>query len=525
MRLLKHNVIKQSSVRIAAALAAVATLASAIPAQRSYATEATQVPQALGYDVRSRVPAVESLAGIGAIGTQSGDEVALPGADKATSALIRVSVFGAKQYSEIFVDGSPALSVQTGHDASQTVLARVEQGKIHISSNAQVDARVETVALFQSNAAAPGATNVVKTPVTRADTAQGLGGDELASEPLPIGVVGQGGVPSEDVRAVYATLTVDANTSGKVTLAGQSFDVPQGRSVVSTVAVPDANGNVNLSADKDLGEARLDVRGWVTGSVQNTSDANVEGSYVPVYGTKWVNTETKNDESNKIAAGKRLDDSAFALALVTAKPSGSRAFVEYGKAVAGRSRGVTVDAATGALAQLDVIDAARDASFVTARGAKVDSSMLLLGDVIGAPSKSDSTVDISWDSPQEGANVYLEKTGKLILEGKVESSAAIEQVKIYGDNNLFGTAEVTYGTDGAYWHFESTVPQTKSYTFRAVGMACGGSEGNASRKLTVHLPDKNATVVGDKTVVLNPDDQSRPVTSVTDTEVVFAAAP
>lgn len=105
MRLLKHNVIKQSSVRIAAALAAVATLASAIPAQRSYATEATQVPQALGYDVRSRVPAVESLAGIGAIGTQSGDEVALPGADKATSALIRVSVFGAKQYSEIFLMG------------------------------------------------------------------------------------------------------------------------------------------------------------------------------------------------------------------------------------------------------------------------------------------------------------------------------------------------------------------------------------------------------------------------------------
>ena len=525
MRLLKHNVIKQSSVRIAAALAAVATLASAIPAQRSYATEATQVPQALGYDVRSRVPAVESLAGIGAIGTQSGDEVALPGADKATSALIRVSVFGAKQYSEIFVDGSPALSVQTGHDASQTVLARVEQGKIHISSNAQVDARVETVALFQSNAAAPGATNVVKTPVTRVDTAQGLGGDELASEPLPIGVVGQGGVPSEDVRAVYATLTVDTNTSGKVTLAGQSFDVPQGRSVVSTVAVPDANGNVDLSADKDLGEARLDVRGWVTGSAQNTSDANVEGSYVPVYGTKWVNIETKNDESSNIAAGKRLDDSAFALALVTAKPSGSRAFVEYGKAVAGRSRGVTVDATTGALAQLDVIDAARDASFVTARGADVDSSMLLLGDVIGAPSKSDSTVDISWDSPQEGANVYLEKTGKLILEGKVESSAAIEQVKIYGDNNLFGTAEVVYGTDGAYWRFESTVPQTKSYTFRVVGVTRGGSEGNANRKLTVYLPDKNATVVGDKTVVLNPDDQSRPVASVTDTEVVFAADP
>ena len=525
MRLMKRHAIKQLSVRFAAALAAAATLASAIPAQRSYAAEATQVPQTIGYDVRSRVPAVESLAGIGAIGTQSGDEVAVPGADKATSALIRVSVFGAKQYSEIFVDGSPALSVQAGHDASQTVLAQVRQGKIRISSNAPVDARVETVALFQSDATAPGATNTVKSPVTRADTAQGLGGDELTSEPLPIGVVGQGGVPSEDVRAVYTTLTVDANISGKVTLAGQSFDVPQGRSVVSTVAVPDANGNVNLSADKDLGEARLDVRGWVTGSAQNTSAANVEGSYVPAYGTKWVDTETKNYESSKIAADKRLDDSAFALALVTAKPSGSRAFVEYGKTVAGRSRGVTVDATTGALAQLDVIDAARDASFVTARGANVDSSMLLLGDVIGASSKSDSTVDISWDSPQEGANVYLEKTGKLILEGNVESSAAIEQVKIYGDNNLFGTAEVTYGTDGAYWQFESTVPQTKSYTFRAVGVSRGGSEGNANRKLTVHLPDKNATVVGDKTVVLNPDDQSRPVTSVTDTEVVFATDP
>jgi len=525
MRLMRDNVIKRSSVRIAAALAAAATLASAVPAQQSYAAEATQVPQAIGYDVRTRVPAVESLSGIGAIGTQSDTEITLPGADKATSALVRVSVFGARQYSEISIDGAVALSVQAGHDASQTVLAQVRQGKIRISSNAPVDARVETVALFQSDAAAPGATNVVKFPVMRADTVQGLGGDELDSVPLSVGVVGQGGVPSEDVRAVYATLTVDANASGKVTLAGQAFDVPQGRSVVSTVAVPDANGNVDLSADKDLGEARLDVRGWVTGSAQNTSDANVEGSYVPVYGTKWVNTETKNDESSNIAAGKRLDDSAFALALVTAKPSDSRAFVEYGKAVAGRSRGVTVDAATGALAQLDVIDAARDTSFVTARGADVDSSMLLLGDVIGASSKSDSTVDISWDSPQEGANVYLEKTGKLILEGKVESSAAIEQVKIYGDNNLFGTAEVTYGTDGAYWRFESTVPQTKSYTFRAVGMACGGSEGNANRKLTVYLPDKNATVVGDKTVVLNPDDQSRPVASVTDTEVVFAADP
>ena len=525
MRLMKRHAIKQLSVRFAAALAAAATLASALSAQQSYAVEATQVPQAIGYDVRTRVPAVESLAGIGSIGIQSDTEITLPGADKATSALVRVSVFGAKQYSEISVDGATALSVQAEHDASQTVLAQVKQGKIRISSNAPVNARVETVALFQSDATAPGSTNAVKSPVTRADTAQGLGGDELTSEPLSIGVVGQGGVPSEDVRAVYTTLTVDANTSGKVTLAGQSFDVPQGRSVVSTVAVPDANGNVKLLADRDLGETRLDVRGWVTGSVQNTSDANVEGSYVPAYGTKWVDSETKNYESNKIAAGKRLGDSAFALALVTAKPSGSRAFVEYGATVAGRSHGITVDAATGALAQLDVIDAARNASFVTARGASVDSSMLLLGDVIGVPSRSDSTVDISWNSPQEGTNVYLEKTGKLILEGKVESSAAIEQVKIYGDNNLFGTAEVTYGTDGAYWQFESTVPQTKSYTFRAVGVTRGGSEGNANRKLTVYLPDKNATVVGDKTVVLNPDDQSRPVTSVTDTEVVFAADP
>ena len=525
MRLMKRNTIKRLSIRVAAALAATATLVSVAPAQWSFAAEPTQVPQAIGYDVRTRVPAVESLSGIGAIGTQSDAEITLPGADKATSALVRVSVFGAKQYSEISVDGAVALSVQAEHDASQTVLAQVRQGKIRISSNAPVDVRVETVALFQSDTAAPGATNVVKSPVTRADTTQGLGGDELAAGPLSIGVVGQGGVPSEDVRAVYATLTVDANTSGRVTLAGQSFDVPQGRSVVSTVAVPDASGNVQLSADKDLGETRLDVRGWVTGRVQNTSDVNVEGSYVPAYGTKWANTETKNDESSKIAAGKRLDDSAFALALVAAKPSGSRAFVEYGKTVAGRSRGVTVDATAGALAQLDVIDASRDASFITARGANVDSSMLLLGDVIGASSKSDSTVDISWDSPKERANVYLEKTGKLILEGRVKSSAAIEQVKIYGDNNLFGTADVAYGVDGAYWRFESTVPQTKSYTFRAVGVARGGSEGNADRKLTVHLPDKDATVVGDKTVALNPDDQSRPVTSVTDTEVVFATDP
>lgn len=526
MRAVNRKGINRKWMRALAAISATVMLAGVMPVQQAFAADLKQVPESIGYDVRTRVPVVESMAGIGTV-DQSQTSLALSGADKATSALVRVSVFGAKQDTELSVAGTPALVVAAGHDASQTVLAQVIDGNIRLTSNAPVDARVETVALFQADSKAPGATNALAEPVTRADTVRGFGGDELSSEPLNIGVVGMGGVPSENVRAAYVTLTIDAKAAGKVTLSGSSFEVPQGRSVVSTIVVPNADGSVKLKSDKDLGEVRLDVRGWVTGSVQGVSDANVEGSYVPADASDTVESSVKRDTSVAIKSDGRLDDSAFGLALIEAKPSGSRAFVEYGKSVEGRSRGAVVDAGFGALAQLDVVDAKHGETSVTARGTDISSTMRLLGDVLGTPATDESQVKVSWTSPQQGVSVRLADTGKLILEGKVDSSSAIKQVRIYADRDMIGTAEVTYGADGAHWRYESSANGSGKHMFRAEAVTRGdhASSNESQRAIDVVMPGKNEMVVNPDAVVINPDDAAAPITQVTKTSVTFANDP
>lgn len=498
----------------------------------------TATAAAIGYDARIRVPVVESEIGIGALSTDANAELALPGLDSATSALVRISVFSAKQDATVSVEGSPALFVAKGHDGSQTVFAPVRGGKVNVSSNVAVDARVEVVAAFQSPAdaasVAPGAFVAVDQPVTRADTVNGLGGDELTGTPLNIGVVGEGGVPGEHVRAAAVTATIDAKDAGTVTLAGQSFAVPAGRSVVSTVAVPDSKGALDVSADKDLGELRLDVRGWVPGVAQNAATANVEGGYVPAAGSTWVQAKTGAAyASQSVDLPNRAADGTLALALVSAtRPAGdaaaAHAFVEYGSPVQGRARGVAVDKSAGALAQLDVIDNANgNATSVTASAADVSSQVLLLGDVIGqVPEGADSSAQITLDSPAQGVDVNLATEGKLTLEGTVRSAVAVDRVEVYVDGALLGNAEVTYAADGAHWSYQTTVPSTKRYVFHAKAVTRAGNDVQSDdRELNVVLPAPDETVINPEATTVVSDDPAAPIAKVEADTVLFKGDP
>ncbi|KAB8289771.1 Ig-like domain-containing protein [Bifidobacterium avesanii] len=514
-----------------------ATTANAADGSEQGTPQLASTTPAIGYDARIRVPVVESEIGMGALSTDDASaDLTLPGLDAATSALLRISVIGAKQDTTVNVEGSPALFVAKGHDASQTVFAPVRAGKVKVSSNAAADARVEVVAAFQTPAdaqtTAPGSFNAVDKPVTRADTAAKLGGDELTRNPLSIGVVGEGGVPVEQVRAAAVTATFDAKDAGNVTLAGQTFAVPAGRSVVSTVAVPDDKGALEISADKDLGEVRLDVRGWVAGSAQDAATANVEGGYVPSSGSQWVKTQGAAAYAPQpVELANRSADGTFALALVSAdKPadaSAAHVFTEYGSAVKGRARGAVVDKTDGALAQLDVVDtAAKDGASVTSNAAGISSQALLLGDVIGqVPDGAAKDVATTLDSPAQGVDVNLATEGKLTLEGTVKSAVAVDRVEVYADGNLIGDAAVTYAADGAHWKYQTAVPSTKQYAFSAKAVTRAGDAAQADRAINVALPAPDDTVINPQATTVVSDDQSAPIAKVEANTVLFKGDP
>ncbi|MBW3082082.1 carboxypeptidase regulatory-like domain-containing protein [Bifidobacterium phasiani] len=519
-------------VALTAALLAAALSFGVMTPKHAYAAELNDVPERIAVDASARVPVVESSIGRGGLAAEGGT-VALPGVDGYDAALIRIGVFDAAQDVTVNVAGAPALAVAAGHDASQTVLAPIVDGGVSMSATADVDSRVEVLALFDGDENVPGSTNAVAEPVLRADTAQGLAGGSLGTEPLTVGLTGQGGVPSTGVRAVYVTLTFDAAEAGAVTLGGQRIDVPAGRSVISTIVVPDGETqDIEVAADRELGSFALAVRGWVRGSVQNDAAANVEGSFVPTVGAEWIET----DVSASNGADVTLDgvaDRAFSLVLVDASSHGAASdagarhtFIDVGDGIKGRSQGVLVDDELGAPAQIDVVDTASANATVDVRGADATAGVLALGAIVGERPADPGTVEVTIDTPSDGDGIDLAETGGAVtLEGTVDSDVAVDKVEVYADGESIGTAELTSDGQTVRWSFETAAPMSDTYEFEVKATTRGGAEGADSVTLPVRLPEADDIVVASQAVAIDPDAEAGAVTAIVDDDVYFSAKP
>lgn len=272
---ISSTIFRRSAIAATATVVSLALTLSMAPFHAAYAADLTAVPDGIAYDVASRVPVIESAIGRGSVSTPTENTVNLPGVEGDKAALIRVSVFDTSTNLDVTVAGAPALHVMNGQDASTTVLVPVRNGTISLGASAALNARVEVLATFDSDTAAPGATIALDTPVTRVDTSKALGLSTLGIDSSSFGVVGLGGVPSDNVRAVYATLTIDAAGKGTIKFGGQDIAVPAGRSVISTIATPDADGNISVITDAALAVSttniRVDIRGYVTGSRRTPS--------------------------------------------------------------------------------------------------------------------------------------------------------------------------------------------------------------------------------------------------------------
>lgn len=515
-----------------AAVLAVALFFGTVPPTHTYAAELNSVPDSIAADASARVPVVESSIRRGGFAAEGGT-VALPGVDGYDAALVRVSVFDAAQDATVNVAGAPALAVSAGHDASQTVLAPIVGGGVAMSATADVDARVEVLALFDGDEDVPGSTNAVAEPVLRADTVQGLAGDSLGTEPLMVGLTGQGGVPSTGVRAVYVTLTFDAAEAGTVTLGGQRIDVPAGHSVISTIVAPDnETRDIEVAADRELGSFSLIVRGWVRDSVQNDAAANIAGSFVPAVGAEWVESDVSASNRADVTL-EGVADRAFSLVLVDASAHGAASetgarhtFIDVGDGINGRSQGVLVDDELGAPAQIDIADTASVSATIDVRGADVTVGVLSLGTIVGERPTDPSFVKVTIDTPSDGDEVDLAETGGFVtLEGTVESDVAIDKVEVNADGESIGTAELTFDRQTARWSFETAVPMTDTYEFEVKATTRGGTDAVDTVILPVSLPEADDVVVDSQTVVLDPDDKAGAVTSIIDDDVYFSGKP
>ncbi|MBT1166929.1 carboxypeptidase regulatory-like domain-containing protein [Bifidobacterium simiarum] len=506
---------KISAVVVSSALALTMGVTSATKAN-AYEEKLTTVGEKVSYSTQRRVPAVESSIGVGSLSGKGG--VALPGTAGYDSALVRLSVFAPTQNTTLNVAGSAALFAAAGQDASATVLTPISDGKAQITASNDANVRVEVLATFKNDAKTPGATNSVAKPVARGAAA--LGAEQS------VGITGLGNIPSTDVRAAYVTADVNLSQAGTVTLAGQQLALPQGRTVVSTIVVPDAQqGDVKVASTAE-GSIALTVRGWVSGSATNAEQANVEGSFVPAAGARWSESAASGSRSGSVNV-PGASDRALSLALVSAtKSTGTaRTFVDVGENINGRSEGVLVDAAKGAAPQLEIVESTAAQAKVSVRGDAVNAAVLPLGDVLGTPAADKGTVDVAITAPDDGASINLADTGGITLKGTVKSTVSIDHVEVYGNGTKIGNAAVQYTADGPMWSMPVASPESQKVTYKAVAVARDDAKGDAHITTQVTLPAADATVVNPDAVVVDPNDPTNPVTGLTSNTVTFANEP
>ncbi|KQR65394.1 hypothetical protein ASF98_09725 [Arthrobacter sp. Leaf337] len=445
------------------------------------------------------------------------------------SALIRLTVRNAQAETVLSVNGVPALHVEARGAASTTVLAPLNNAAAVLNASSASTVRVELIATFDGNAASPGSTIVLDRPVTRADTAQGLGGASLTANESRVGLTGAGGVPATGVRGVYVTVDVRSSQDTTLDLAGQLLPVRAGINIISTVLTPSDDGSVPASMKEGSGSLRLDVRGYIPDHTADSSRVNVSGSYLP--------SPSGAGQTVKIASGTGAGvkvaapaDSAVLLALVSAAPV-EGAPVEGAPVLAagGAERGGSVvDAIAGAAPQLAFIPLDGSETQLSLSAGSGAATILPLGTLLAANAAAtgDSGLSVQVTSPAQGATIDMSASGSLTLEGTLGTHrTSLSAMEVYVSGNLIGLPRVRQTPQGTRWTLETSVPASGSYTFEVRATDRAGARSSASISVTATLPGPTETVVAADVVVLDPTDSSAAPKAVTPDKILFDSKP
>ncbi|MBX0301789.1 hypothetical protein K2F54_17635 [Cryobacterium sp. 1639] len=441
-------------------------------------------------------------------------------APTAASALIRVSLFAPASDLRLDAVGTPALSVRASQSASTTLLVPVVDGAVVLTSTSEVDLRVEVIATFTSTTA-PGEFSALAAPVTRTDTVNGLGADQLTTENTVIGVTGVGGVPTLNVRAAMVTVSVTVDAATSLLLVDQDIALEAGTTIITTLAAVNAAGEINAALASGTGSARIDVRGYVLGAAQNDSALSVNGSYIPVGDVSAVELKVDDAVSAQVELSA-LDDADYSLVLLEADPAQQTTLLSVGVELAGRASGAVVDPSTGTQAQLALVPVD---SFAEIRRGSTDVSLQRLGDIISSTPVASSDLAVTLDSPTAGTNISLTEVSTFILEGTVtSSSASLDSVRVYSGAELIGVAEVDYQQGTSTWQLELAVPETADYVFRVEAVDRAGTTAEDEVAISVTLPGADEILLSADTRVI-PEVILASMLDISDTTLTFALDP
>lgn len=463
--------------------------------------------------------------------------------DGHASALVRVTVTNPSHDTTVVTgsddDPSTLLSVAAGTTASTTSLFPVEDGTVSLWSTDSAAVTVEVVAAFDGDPRIPGSTIALPTPVTRADTARGLAGYGLqAGIPFDVGVTGEGGVSPENVRAVYANVTVETDRATRLTVAGTAVSLPAGRSTFTSLFAPDRQGMIAAELSTGSASVRLDVVGWIPDADSDLAAANAVGSFV---------TRTDSGVSRTVSAGPECQlseepvevsettDTAYSLVLVSAAPSATATHLSFGTGGSAggdtdSGAGLSVDPGIGALPQLAVAPVTATGSVLSSSGSTVSATIVPLGSFLSAAVPTDGPdprVIIS--SPRSQSEINLADNGDFLLSGTVDTpGAALDRIEISTPQaGLIGTAAIlNTDADGLLaWEFRASAPDDGEFDYTATAIDRAGKKSTDAVTIAITAPTSDDLIVSSRTVVVNSDPDRPQMRAVAPNVVAFSTKP
>lgn len=498
----------------------------------------------IGFEVSGpdALPVVESEISRGAaLSTVSGSRIPLGEiALGATSALVRIAVLSPAADTTVFRSGGvPVLETPGGVSASTAVLLPVDpdSGTAEIWADHAAQVRIEVLSSFTGAENLPGSMLALTEPVLRADTANGLAGTALNSAPITVGLVGQGGVPSERVRSAWVTVRVELDAAGILELGAQRVPLPAGATTFTTVIAPDENGAALARLEGASGQLRLHVIGWVPEAPAQGSQLSLERSFVPtsrldeLYGQS-ISADPEGPTRDDFETVARNTDAIYSLALVTLSAATETTLFDFGPAYEGRAKGAVVDRQGGAAPQLMLVPSTPDGDGFTLRrgGARLD--WLPVGDYLGAERTrpaADLAIDI--DTHRDGDEIDLGSHGYFSLGGVIantEATSSIDRVEVSGPEGLIGTADVGMERGELRWSFDAAAPHDGTFTYTAEVFDRSGNSRSTDIDLVVEALDEDDTVIAPDLWLLNDvpgETEARLVPEEPDTVYVTALVP